>query len=183
MRGMRLTSIPVLLSAIAACAPAPNASSDANASAEETAAAAPATETAPMMDAAALKDAIQAREKEWSAAFLTGDGAAVAALYTEDAASIPAAGEWNRGRDGIAKDMQTQFDSTSYTAREDITDEVIQTGPQYVVEVGHYRAEGKLKKGEKSRVDTGRYMVLWRHDADGTWRILRDIGNDAPAKP
>jgi ketosteroid isomerase-like protein len=29
----------------------------------------------------------------------------------------------------------------------------------------------------------GRCMVLWRMDADGVWRLHRDIGSDAPVKP
>ncbi len=145
--------------------------------------AAPSPEPAPPVDLAAVKDAIQAREREWSAAFLTADGAAVAALYTEDAASIPATGDWHRGRGAIAQDMQSQFDSVTFTTREDITDEVIPVGPDHVFEVGHYTASGTYKVGGKPRTPSGRYVVLWRKDADGAWRIHRDMGSEVPAKP
>ena len=144
---------------------------------------APAPEAAPPVDVAALKDAIQAREKEWSAAYLAADGAAVAALYTEDAASVPPAGDWQRGRAAIAQGMQPQFDSTTYTAREDITDEVIPVGPDYIFEIGHYSSTGTAKADGKARSNSGRYTVLWRKDADGAWRIHRDMGTEAPAKP
>lgn len=143
---------------------------------------APAPEAAPV-DVAALKDAIQAREKEWSAAFLAADPAAIAALYTEDAASIPGSGDWNRGRAGIAANMQPQFDSTTYSAREDITEEVIPVGPDYVFEVGNYSSTGTAKADGKEKKESGRYVVLWRKDADGIWRIHRDMGTDAPAMP
>ena len=86
----------------------------------------------PPVDATALKDAIQAREKEWSAAFLAGNAAGIAALYTEDAQSI-------------------QPQATS-------------------------------KATKKPVASSGRYMVLWRKDADGIWRLQRDIGTEAPAK-
>jgi uncharacterized protein (TIGR02246 family) len=146
--------------------------------------AAPAPEAAaPPVDPAAVKDAIQAREREWSAAFLTADGSAVAQLYTEDAASIPATGDWHRGRPAIAQDIQSQFDSVTFTTREDITDEVIPMGPDHVFEVGHYTASGTYKVGGKPRALSGRYVVLWRKDADGTWRIHRDMGSQAPANP
>lgn len=145
--------------------------------------AAPAPEAAPPVDVAAVKDAIQAREREWSAAFLTADGAAVAALYTEDAASIPRSGDWHRGRAAIAKDIQFQFDSATFTTREDITEEVIPLGSDYVFEVGNYAASGTYKVGGKPRTTSGRYVVLWRKDADGVWRIHRDIGSEVPAKP
>lgn len=39
--------------------------------------AAPTPEPAPPVDVAALKDAIQAREREWSAAYLAADAAAI----------------------------------------------------------------------------------------------------------
>ena len=145
--------------------------------------AAPAPESAPAVDVAAVKDAIQAREREWSAAYLTGDGAAVAALYTEDAASIPREGDWHRGRPAIAKDLQTQLDSVTFTTREDITEEVIPLGSDYVFEIGHYAASGTYKVGGKPKTTSGRYAVLWRKDADGVWRLHRDIGSEVPAKP
>jgi uncharacterized protein (TIGR02246 family) len=134
-------------------------------------------------DVAAVKDAIQAREKEWSAAYLTGNADAVAALYTADAASIPATGEWNRGRPAIAKDLRNQLDSVTFTAREDITDEVIPAGPDHVFEVGHYSATGTYKVGGKPRRISGRYVVLWRKDTDGVWRLHRDMGVETLAKP
>ena len=134
------------------------------------------------VDTTALKDAIQAREKEWSAAYLAGNSGAVAALYTEDGASIQPAGEWSRGREGIAKYIQAQFDTVAITSREDITEEVIPAG-DYIVEVGHYSYTGTSKTPDKApRSAAGRYMVLWRKDADGVWRLHRDIGSDAPAK-
>jgi uncharacterized protein (TIGR02246 family) len=139
-------------------------------------------ETAPPMDAAAMKDTIEAREREWSAAFLTGDGAAVAALYTEDAASIPPTGDWHRGRAAIAQDLQPRFDSVTFATREDVTDEVIPLGPDYAFEVGHYNSSGTYKVGGKPSTSSGRYVVLWRKDADGIWRIHRDIGTEAPAE-
>ena len=51
----------------------------------------------------------------------------------------------------------------------------------HAVEVGHYSWTGTSKKGGAMRGESGRYMVLWRKDADGTWRLVRDIGSMAPA--
>ena len=132
-------------------------------------------------DPTALREAIQAREREWSAAFLAGNAAGVASLYTQDGAQVQASGDWFRGREGITKAMQAQFDTLAVTAREDITEEVFAAG-DYVVEIGHYSYQGTSKTGKTPRSGAGRYMVLWRKDADGAWRLHRDIGNDAPPK-
>lgn len=139
--------------------------------------AAPAPEAAPPAapDPAAIRATIEATEKEWSAAYLKGDATAVAALYTEDGASVQPAGEWARGREAIAKSMQPQLDSVNVVSREDVTEEITVAG-EYVVEIGHYTWSGTTKKGAKPVSEKGRYMVLWKKDASGTWRLHRDIG-------
>ena len=142
--------------------------------------AAPAKAPEATVDPAALRDTIQAREKEWSAAYLAGNAAGVAGLYTEDAATIQPSGDWTRGRDAITKYYQAQFDTVAVTAREDITEEVIPAG-NYVTEIGHYSFQGTSKADKKPRTGAGRYMVLWRKEGDGTWRLLRDIGAEVPA--
>jgi uncharacterized protein (TIGR02246 family) len=131
--------------------------------------------------ATALRNAIQAREKEWSAAFLAGNAAGVASLYTEDGAQVQVSGDWARGREGITKAMQAQFDTLAVKAREDITEEAFAAG-DYTVEIGHYSYQGTSKTGNKPLSSAGRYMAVWRKDAHGVWRIYRDIGNEAPTK-
>ncbi len=135
--------------------------------------------TPPPIDAAAIKDTIQAREREWSAAFLAGDPVAVANLYTEDGAQVQPAGDWFRGREAITAGMKKQLDTLNVTAREDITEEVIVAG-DYVVEFGRFTYAATTKKGNKPATGAGRYVVLWRKDADGQWRLHRDLGSEAP---
>src|SRR5687768_13264573 len=125
-----------------------------------------------VVDAAAIRDTIQAREREWSAAFLAGDAAAVANLYTEDGAQVQPAGDWYRGREAITAGVKKQLDTLNVTAREDVTEEVIPAG-DYVIEIGHYTLTATTKKGNKPVTGAGRYMVVWRKDADGQWRLYR----------
>jgi ketosteroid isomerase-like protein len=37
--------------------------------------------------------------------------------------------------------------------------------------------------GGKPRRISGRYVVLWRKDTDGVWRLHRDMGVETLAKP
>lgn len=143
--------------------------------------AAPAKAPEVAVDPAALKDTIQAREKEWSAAFLAGNGAAIAGLYTADAAQIQPVGDAYTGHEGIAKAEQAQLDTIAVTAREDVTEEVIPAG-NFALEVGHYSYQATSKATKKPVASSGRYMVLWRRDTDGVWRLHRDIGSEAPPK-
>ena len=140
----------------------------------------PATTDTPV-DLAALKSSIQEREKEWSAAFVARNAAGIANLYTDDGVQLQSVSSDDRtGRAGITQGTQAQFDTlTAVASREDITEEVILAGP-YVVEVGHYAFTG-TSKANKPVSGRGRYLVLWRKDADGQWRLMRDIGSEAPA--
>jgi uncharacterized protein (TIGR02246 family) len=140
------------------------------------------TPAAAPADPAALRGDIQAREREWSAAFLAGNAAGIAALYTEDGAQVQAVGDMHQGRAAITAAMQAQFDTVAVTAREDIADEVIPAG-DFAVEIGHYSYQGTSKARHRPVSGAGHYMVLWRKDADGVWRLHRDIGNDAPRQP
>jgi uncharacterized protein (TIGR02246 family) len=133
----------------------------------------------PPPDPAAIRATIETTEKAWSAAYLKGDAPAIANLYTQDAASVPASGEWARGRDAIAKSNQAAFDTVNVTAREDITEEVTVSG-DYATEVGHYSWTGTHKKTKAALSGAGRYVVLWHKDADGTWRLHRDLAADVP---
>jgi uncharacterized protein (TIGR02246 family) len=139
------------------------------------------TPQAPTVDAAAMRDTIAAREREWSASFVAGDAAAIANLYSEHGATIEPAGEWRRGREAIAAGMKTQLDTLNVTTREDLPEEVIVAG-DYVVEFGRYSYAATTKMGNKPVSGAGRYVVLWRKDTDGQWRIYRDLGNEAPKK-
>jgi len=65
--------------------------------------------------------------------------------------------------------------------REDITEEVTMAG-DYVIEIGHYSFQGTSKTDKTPRSGAGRYMVVWRKDADAMWRLFRDIGSEVPPR-
>jgi uncharacterized protein (TIGR02246 family) len=160
----RLTSAPAFLATVALAACTMTADAPAAAQPDET----------------AIRSTIEAREQEWSAAFRAGDAMAVANIYTEDGAQVEPSGDWRRGREAIAAGMRLQLDTLNVTAREDVPEEVIVVSNDHVVEFGRYSFTATTKQGNKPVSGSGRYMVLWRQDADGTWRIHRDIGNEAP---
>ena len=105
-----------------------------------------------------------------------GDAPAVGALYAEDALLMPPNMETIRGREGT-----TEF--WAGAIKMGVQDAVLTTlelrhEVHTVEEVGNYRLKIH-PEGQAPFEDKGKYMVLWKQDADGTWRMHRDIWNSS----
>lgn len=119
---------------------------------------------------AAVRKAIVAASAEFSAAFARGDGAGVAALYSESAQVFQPNGNIINGRAAIQTFWQGGIDSGLKQAKLE-TVEVYGTGA-LVAEVGTYSVLG----GNGEVLDSGKYIVLWKREK-GKWRLYRDIWN------
>ncbi len=86
-----------------------------------------------------------------------------------------------RGRDAIAKwhgGMLSQMPMKDFSLK---TDDVV-LGGDLAVETGRYEMTLQPRGGSEVK-DKGKYVVVWKRQADGSWKILRDIANsDQPAK-
>jgi uncharacterized protein (TIGR02246 family) len=114
------------------------------------------------------KSDIEAANAQFSAAAAKGDGAALAALYSQDGQVMPAGSAPIRGTEAIQKFWQGALDS-GVAAVGLKTIEVFGHGPT-ATEVGEYELRDKAGKV----LDQGKYIVIWRH-ADGKWKLLRDM--------
>jgi len=135
----------------------------------------------PTADTAADKSAIDAVEAAWYKGYNAGDGAAVTAVYAEDAVlnvpGLPAL----RGKASIgdfyAKDAPA-FVSAGHSESDGPISEVGVSG-DLAWRWGTYQVVDK----SGATVDTGKYITVFQRK-DGKWMILRDIWNsDAPAAP
>lgn len=110
---------------------------------------------------------------EWEAAFNAGDGAAVAAIYTEDAVRLPPEGDLQRGREAIAADV-ANYAGISIELRVvgGLLDSSVATS------WGLYQLTGTGEGGEAIEV-SGRWMNALKKTREG-WRIHRDIWNFGP---
>ena len=118
--------------------------------------------------AAEVRAAIEAANAKFSALAAQGDGAALANLYANDGAVMPAGSEPIRGTQAIAKFWQSAL-ASGVAAIELKTVEVYGQGAM-ATEVGEYALRDKVGKV----LDHGKYIVIWRHQ-DGHWKLLRDM--------
>lgn len=147
--------------------------------------AAPATATlagSPAPDVAAVRQAIEAANARFDSAAVKGDSAALAGFYADDAVLMMSNEPAARGHAAIVKSFGAMSSGMKMSAFTLTTQDVIVSG-DYAIETGSYALTGAPGKAAKPVHDVGKYLVLWKKQADGSYKILRDIANsDQPMK-
>ncbi|MFQ5651461.1 MAG: SgcJ/EcaC family oxidoreductase [bacterium] len=127
-------------------------------------------------DAATLRTAIEAENAKFMAAFNRGDAAGVAALYTEKARVGPPNSEVLQGREAIQSFMQSGFtaglkDLTLTTVSVDGSGDTAYENGTYTLKIA--------PEGQAAMTDSGKYLAVWKQQADGGWKLHTDIWNSS----
>jgi ketosteroid isomerase-like protein len=158
------------LLAVAACTTKAERRPDTSAPASATLAGAPAP------DAAAVRRGIEAMNSQRSDALLKGDTAAVVGFFADSAIAMFTGKPAAHGHDAIVKlyggHIAAKLSAVKYETRD-----VVVAG-DYAIETGAYdMTAAPPKVGAKPLHDVGKYVVVWQRQSDGSYKILRDIGN------
>lgn len=172
---MRRTLFPLLaVGTFAACAPAGDDT--------RTEAVSAGTVAAPATDPAAVRRTIDSVNVALADALQKEDAAAHNAFYAPDGMAMMANTPASKGRDAIREHAAGMFAGVDLTDVKFTTEDVDVSGDM-AVETGSY-AMTVTPKGAKPMADKGKYITVWKRQADGTWKIYRDIANsDLAAKP
>ena len=127
---------------------------------------APETEEGP----ATVRAAIEETNARFTEAFNQGDTAATAALYTEDAIVLPPGQGMVRGRPAIQESMAADIETNALSGLV-LTTSDVRVGGNLAVEVGTYSIQAGAMQ------DEGKYVVVWKKQEDGSWKLHRDIWN------
>ncbi len=127
-----------------------------------------------VMDLAQVRQSIEEANVKFGEAASSGDATALASLYTEDARLLPPNSEMIQGREGVeafwAGGFQMGIKEIVLT-----TVEVMGMGDM-VCEIG--KAVVTIQpEGQEAIEDIGKYVVIWKKTADGTWKLHVDIWN------
>ncbi len=132
-------------------------------------------------DSATVRTAIEATNARFLDAFKRGDKAGLMASYADDAIVMMPNEEAWRGREGIDKGFSGFLSQMSFKDGSAKTEDVMVTG-DLAVETGAFAWTLQPKSGAEVK-DKGKYITVWKRQADGSWKIVRDISNsDLPAK-
>ena len=123
--------------------------------------------------------AIEAANAKFSEAFARGDAKALAAMYTSDAIAFPPDSEMIRGNEAIGEFWKATRDS-GVRAAVLTTVEVDRSG-DVAYEVGKVSLTIQ-PAGKDPTTAVAKYVVVWKRQADGSWKLHRDIWNSLPAK-
>ena len=147
--------------------------------------AAPDTSQAMMMsggDVATIRSAIDANNKAITTAINSGDAAAMAAMYADDAVNYSAGEEPAAGKAAILASAQKWLGSMKVNATAS-TDTLIVMG-DLALEIGQYSGTMTPNAAGASPIqDHGRLMTLWKKQPDGSWKIFRDMSNSSVPMP
>jgi ketosteroid isomerase-like protein len=140
-----------------------------------------AQQGAPTTDAAVVRQAIEAANAGLIAAMEKGDSLAAASFYDPEAWVMPQGMDASMGRPEVEKTFAGLLGNFKIQNMKLQIHDVVASG-DLAVETGHYEWTFVPTKG-KPMPDKGKYVVAWRRQADGSWKLFRDIfNNDAPEK-
>ncbi len=125
----------------------------------------------------ATRQAVAEANASFMRAFNTGDIHAAAQAYTEDALVLPPGGPEVRGREAIEAFWVGAVERMGVTT---IELETIRLDSQdrSAHEVGRYRVSGR-----SGLLDEGKYVVVWKREVGGAWKLHVDIWNSSASAP
>ncbi len=128
----------------------------------------------------AVRGAIEAAYDQFKTAFNNGNAAGVAALYTENATLMPPNSETIHGKQGIQEYWNAGIEMGLKDLKLTIMDVKVSGDTAY--ESGKYTIKVPVE-GQKDITDSGKYLVVWKRQDDGAWKMHSDIWNSSMPLP
>jgi uncharacterized protein (TIGR02246 family) len=128
-----------------------------------------------------VEQVIRDGTKRYVEAFNRGDAAAVAEFYTEDAKVLPNNMEMVSGKQAIQQLWKTAMEMGVKKMNLETAEVGYDGNLAYERGVSIVNIE---PKGEQARTEKGKYLIVLKRQADGSWKVAVDIwNNDSPPQP
>ena len=123
--------------------------------------------------------AIEEANTQFSHAFERGDAKALGVMYTTDAIAFPPDSEMVRGNEAIGEFWKNTRNSGVKSATLNTID--VGRSGDVAYEVGTVSLTIQ-REGKETTTEMAKYLVVWKRQPDGSWKLHRDIWNSLPAK-
>ena len=134
-----------------------------------------ATAAPPVVDVAAVRSAIDQTNAKMADALSKADTAAMFSVYDNDATVMMSGQPAWRGKSEIVTNGTQMFNAVKLSDVKFTTGTVDIAG-DFAIETGTYEMT-LTEKGKKPQPDKGKYVTVWKKQADGSWKVYRDISN------
>lgn len=124
-----------------------------------------------------LPDGLENSHRRWLEAVEQADLDGYVDLVVEDVVWIRPGQEALQGRMAFRRWLEPFFEQ--YTYAMSVRDLDIRVAGRWAVEKSAFHSRMTPRAGGDAMEHTGRFIALWRHELDGTWRIDRYI-DDTP---
>jgi uncharacterized protein (TIGR02246 family) len=120
--------------------------------------------------------AINKTRNEYVSAWKAGDAVQITGLYTGDALVLypnqPAV-EGKTAILGYFRSFFAEFPQNDF----DLTSAEIEIVGPWAFDRGFYKWKGVPRVGGEALLDHGKYLVILQRQADGSWKVFRDMDN------
>jgi ketosteroid isomerase-like protein len=127
------------------------------------------------VDLEAEKAAVRQADTDFSTASEKRDFESFLTFISDSASFYSQGGQINRGRKAVGDDWKPLFDPAGPSLTWRPTDADVSASG----DLGYTRGVWKVVVDgpQGHREGTGKYVTIWRKEADGKWRVVVDIGN------
>jgi len=102
--------------------------------------------------------------------------------FAEHGQMFPAGADIVSGRQAIREAMAPAFGNPEFSLRWKPLGAEVSRGGDLGYTYGTYVAKGPGPQGEPAERH-GKYVSIWKKQADGSWKVVVDIGNASPPPP
>ncbi|HSR68729.1 MAG TPA: DUF4440 domain-containing protein [Acidobacteriota bacterium] len=142
--------------------------------------AAPAEEEG--LDPAEVRQALDAVNSQFAEAFNNHDPDALVGLYSEDATLMPQGAPAAQGSEAIRQFFADLFASASPSDMT-LTIQKLEIHGQVAVDVGQFSMNLNPPGQDEPVLEEGKYVVVWKQDEGGAWKLYIDIFNSNSMPP
>lgn len=119
--------------------------------------------------------AIHALVKDWSASAQAKDVDKFASFYADDAVLMMEDAPDVSGKAAIREATAGMMQDPNFALSFEASDVEVARSGDLAYEVGTYSMTMSDPKTKKPMTEKGNYVVVWQKQADGTWKVIRDV--------
>ncbi len=121
-----------------------------------------------------VRRAIDKGNAQWNEGWVKGDAAMDAAIFADDGVQLAGNGKIFNGSQQIIERQKAGMQSADPGVKVTVTTVNVWLDGDTAYETGKYKCECK-EKGKPGR-DEGRYVMIWKRQKDGSWKLYMDMG-------